>query len=99
MNVREKTESVAWSIQMPTNASPSNQRRKTYKTKQKPYACRINKPSLTNNFAVDLIWFLNETMKAFCLQDYANDFNYEVPKCCQKVVERLAADSFRKEMP
>merc|ERR1711997_287045 len=33
MNVREKTESVAWSIQMPTNASPSNQRRKTYKTK------------------------------------------------------------------
>lgn len=33
MNVREKTESVAWSIQMPTNASPSNQRRKTFKTK------------------------------------------------------------------
>ena len=74
MNVREKTESVAWSIQMPTNASPSNQRRKTYKTKQKPYACRINKPSLTNNFAFDLIF------ERDCedLQDYANDFNFEL---------------------
>jgi len=33
MNVREKTEAVAWMIQMPTNASPSNQRRSTFKTK------------------------------------------------------------------
>lgn len=34
MNVREKTESVAWMIQMPTNpASPSNQRRSNFKTK------------------------------------------------------------------
>jgi len=33
MNVREKTEAVAWMIQMPANASPSNQRRSTFKTK------------------------------------------------------------------
>lgn len=33
MNVREKTDAVAWMIQMPTHPSPSNQRRSTFKTK------------------------------------------------------------------